>query len=54
VQGDLNNDGTVNILDIVVVVNLILSGNYDVLADLNSDGMNDVLDLVAIVNIILN
>ena len=54
VQGDLNNDGTVNILDIVVVVNLILSGNYDVLADLNSDGMNDILDLVAIVNIILN
>ena len=54
VQGDLNNDGTVNILDIVVVVNLILSGNYNVLADLNSDGMNDILDLVAIVNIILN
>ena len=54
VQGDLNNDGTVNILDIVVVVNLILSGNYDVFADLNSDGMNDILDLVAIVNIILN
>ena len=54
VQGDLNNDGTVNILDIVVVVNLILSGNYDVLADLNSDGMNNILDLVAIVNIILN
>ena len=53
-QGDLNNDGTVNILDIVVVVNLILSGNYDVLADLNSDGMNNILDLVAIVNIILN
>ena len=53
-QGDLNNDGMVNILDIVVVVNLILSGNYDVLADLNSDGMNNILDLVAIVNIILN
>ena len=51
--GDLNNDLTVNIQDIVLMVNLILSNGYDSGADLNSDGLVNVLDVVGLVNLIL-
>ena len=51
--GDLNNDLTVNIQDIVLMVNLILSNGYDSSADLNSDGLLNVLDVVGLVNLIL-
>ena len=53
-QGDLNNDGMLNVLDIVQLVNIILSNNYDSNGDLNIDGAIDVLDIVLLVNIILN
>ena len=58
-QGDVNQDGTVNILDIILLVNIIL-GYYEAnelelwLADLNSDGAINILDIIAIANIILN
>ena len=53
-QGDVNGDNSVNIQDIVLVVNLVLSGEYNNLANLNSDSTIDVLDIVLLVNIILN
>ena len=52
-QGDLNNDGNINIQDIILVINLVLDNSYDSLADLNSDQSIDVLDIVQIVNLIL-
>ncbi len=52
-QGDVNGDGTVNILDIVQLANMILSDDYQELADLNGDGNLNILDVVALVNIIL-
>ena len=52
--GDINNDEIVNILDIVQLVNMILSGEYAENADLNSDGSVNILDIVQIVNIILS
>jgi len=52
-QGDVNDDGTVNILDIVLITNLILSGDYQESADLNGDGNLNILDIVQLVNIIL-
>jgi len=52
--GDVNNDEIVNILDIVQLVNMILSGEYAGNADLNSDGTVNILDIVQIVNIILS
>lgn len=52
--GDLNNDLIVNIQDIVLMVNLILSNGNDISADLNSDGLVNVLDVVGLVNLILN
>ena len=47
-------DGIINILDVVQVVNLILSNEYNSSADLNSDTTVDILDIVQLVNIILN
>ncbi|MFP6577765.1 MAG: dockerin type I domain-containing protein, partial [Candidatus Nitrosopelagicus sp.] len=54
VLGDINEDGIVNILDIVQVVNLVLENEYEANGDLNSDGIINVLDIVQLVNIILN
>ena len=51
--GDSNADGIVNVLDVVVMVNLVLSGGYDEVADMNGDGILNVLDVVLLVGIIL-
>ena len=53
-EGDINEDTLVNIQDIILTVNLILSNEYNSLADLNSDDSIDILDVVQLVNIILN
>lgn len=54
VLGDINSDGVIDILDIIMIVNIIISGQYNGLADLNSDGIINVLDIIQVVNIILN
>jgi len=54
VVGDINEDSTVNVQDVILAVNLILSSGYNESADLNSDSTIDVLDIVQLVNIILN
>jgi endonuclease/exonuclease/phosphatase family metal-dependent hydrolase len=57
--GDINNDGEVDILDIVLMVDWILSP-YDpsedelAIGDLSGDGSIDVLDVVALVELIVN
>lgn len=54
--GDANNDGIVNISDIVVVINYIMNGSASPFvfekADVNGDGIINVLDITGIVNII--
>ena len=52
--GDINNDELINILDVILVVNLVLTENYDQIADINSDNEINILDVIAIVNLILN
>ena len=51
--GDINNDGYVNVVDVIVVVNFILNNQYNSSADLNLDSILDVLDLIDLINIIL-
>ena len=56
-SGDVNEDGTINILDIVQVANAVLGGSLSdcgtEAADINGDGMINILDIVQIANIIL-
>jgi len=58
INGDINNDSSINILDIVNIVNIILEiyipNECEQLAsDLNVDSTINILDIVLIVNIIL-
>ena len=51
----MNNDGMLNVSDIIIVVGMILGNiNPNNAADLNNDGAIDVIDVVMIVNEILN
>ena len=52
--GDVNGDGIINILDVVIVVNYILDMLYTITADLNEDGIVNVLDIVILIGVILN
>ena len=51
--GDINGDSSINVLDIIEVINLILEGEYNQVVDMNYDHEVNVLDIVAIVDIIL-
>ena len=53
-EGDLNGDSGLNVLDLVILVNLVLSQDYIEEADFNSDGGLNILDIVQLANIILN
>ena len=53
-MGDVNEDNSINILDVILVINLILESEFDLTADMNVDGLINVLDIVQLVNIILN
>ena len=58
VLGDINVDGVINILDVVIMVNFILNSQTPTdleftASDLNSDGTLNVLDIVQLVNLIL-
>ena len=53
--GDVNGDGALNILDIVIIANIILGSAENVnLADVNQDGQVNILDIVALANMILD
>ena len=51
--GDMNEDGSLNVLDIVILANLILNDEFDFSGDLNQDDMLNVLDIVLLVGVIL-
>ena len=54
ILGDMNGDGNLNILDVVELINQILSGENTTEGDINGDGGNNILDVVALVNLVLN
>ena len=56
--GDLNEDGNINIQDIILIIGDILgtislSETQLELADVNQDGTVDILDIVQVINLIL-
>ncbi len=59
IPGDANDDGAVDVLDIVMIVSHVLMTNplsdeEFACSDMNADGAVDVLDIVDIVNLIVN
>ena len=52
--GDINQDGSVDILDAIEVVGLILNGEYSEIVDMNYDGIVNVLDIIEIIYIIID
>ena len=52
-KGDVNGDGSVNIADINEVIDMILSGRFDVVGDVNGDGSVNIGDINALIAIIL-
>ena len=56
INGDINSDTFVNILDVVAIVNNVVSESdyYEQCADYNSDAAVNILDVVAIVSSIVN
>ena len=59
IVGDINFDGLVNVIDIVIMINIAI-GEYEpsniefATSDVNEDGSINVLDIVELVNIILS
>ena len=54
IEGDLNGDNIVNVIDIVQLVTTILNNEYLSLGDFNNDLIVNVLDILILVNIILD
>jgi len=53
-SGDVNDDGIINIQDLILTINLILDGAYVSSVDFNYDNIVDILDLVLLIDIILS
>ena len=53
IPGDMNSDGGINVLDIVLISNLIFANDYSEIGDVNTDGILNILDIVILVNSII-
>ncbi len=57
--GDINGDESINIQDIIILINFILgtddpdTGEFNA-ADINSDGVLNIQDIILVVNLILD
>ena len=52
--GDLDNNGSINVADIVLLVDWILNGNNNLDGDLDQNGNVNVADIVLLISYILN
>ena len=57
--GDINDDGAINVLDVVLIIGFIIGSNSPsdsefLAGDYNEDGELNVLDVVAIISLIIN
>ena len=51
--GDINSDSLINVLDVVQLVNMILTNSSNEAADLNQDNTINVQDIILLINLIL-
>lgn len=54
ISGDFNQDGILNVVDVVSIINLVLTNQYNEVADVNSDNLLNVVDIVMLVNLIIS
>ena len=52
--GDLNNDTFLDVMDVILIVDCILSNSCNECSDFNEDGTTNVFDVINVVDIILN
>ena len=55
--GDVNNDGLINVVDVITIVNFILNNAEPTstefyISDMNEDGLINVVDIISFVNVI--
>ena len=53
IVGDVNQDGSINTLDVVPFINVILDGTYQFEADADLDGRANLLDVGRFVDLLL-
>ena len=53
-QGDINDDNSLNIFDIIILVEAILNGNNISIFDINFDCALDISDIIELIDLILN
>ena len=53
IAGDVNGDQILDILDVVLMINMVLSNEYNSIADVNEDGVVNILDVILMVNILI-
>ena len=49
----MDEDGDMDISDVIILLEMILEAEFDISGDLNDDGNTDILDIIDLVNIIL-
>ncbi|MCR5643696.1 MAG: C10 family peptidase [Prevotella sp.] len=52
--GDLNDDGDIDVTDVVELIDMVLSGSNSPIGDINGDGEVDVTDVVELIDIVLS
>ncbi len=56
--GDVNNDGVVNITDVTVLINAVMSENFSGInqanADMNNDGNINITDVTILISRVMN
>ena len=53
-NGDINNDGDLNVLDVIQLIEVILNNEYLQHGDINEDNILNIIDVIQLVTIIIN
>ena len=54
ILGDINNDNSINVIDVVQIISQIINNDSNDCSDINNDNQIDILDIIELINLILN